>query len=238
MHRMSPSNRDNFFKDHMNVFAYYDKRNQKVSTINLWFNGYRILYGATIVKNFETYKNMPTGPDNPPDLNLIMSFFEDNIIDETRIITCFENFMKGYLLLNGIVVHKLAKVSKELKQAQRDRPVTIDEVFTPESFMQFDDTHPEKWETNFQTLNFSWMLKPSYQSIINLPADVLELIKSINEERNRLHFISMGEFQFGQSTIEKYGRIIEFADTVIKKCIIDLDSNMKDILSAIKQKKS
>lgn len=119
---MPPSQQDNSFKDHVNIFAYYDTRNQKVAAINLLFNGYRIFKGATIVRNFDVYKNMPSGPDSPPDINLIMSFFENNIIDETRIITCFENFMKGMLLLNGIVVHKLANVSKDLKQAQRADP--------------------------------------------------------------------------------------------------------------------
>jgi hypothetical protein len=227
---MPPTSQDNFFKDHMNVFAYYAKQNQKVAAINLWFNGYRILHGATIVKKFEVYKNMPTGPDNPPDLDLVMFFWEDNIMDKTRIVTCYENFMKGILLLNDVVVHKLVKASNELKKAQRGLPVTINEVFTPQSFMQFDASKPKSWETSFQTINFSWMLEPAYQKIINLPPDVLELIRSINEERNKLHFMSIGEFQFGDSTIEKYGRIIEFADTVIKKCILDLDGNIKGLL--------
>lgn len=233
---MPPSKQDDFFKDHVNLVAYYDTRNQKVAAINLLFNGYRLFKGATIVRNFDVYKNMPVGPDTPPDINLIMSFFEDSIIGETRIITCFENFMKAMLLLNGIVVHKLANVSKDLRQVQRERPVKIEEVFTPESFSQPNMADPGKWETNFQTLNFSWMLKPAYQSIINLPADVLELVRSINEERNKLHFILLGEFQFGKSTIEKYGRIIEFADTIIRKCILDLDINMKAMIEAMEKK--
>lgn len=93
---------------------------------------------------------------------------------------------------------------------------------------------PENCETNYQTLNFSWMLKPKYQAIINLPLDLLTIISEINEERNRLHFILSHTFSFGKTTIEKYHKIIEFADGIIKKCIIELDATMKPMLENLK----
>jgi predicted proteasome-type protease len=63
-----------------------------------------------------------------------------------------------------------------------------------------------------------------------LPIDILSIIKQINEERNKLHFISINEFQFGKPTIDKYSKVIDFANTTIKKCILDLDSNMKQMI--------
>ena len=138
--------------------------------------------------------------------------------------------MKGILILNGFVVHQLTDKNKALKYEQWARPIKIDELFNSLTFSNFTGTKPETWETNFQTLNFSWILKPKYQAVINLPIDILSIIKQINEERNKLHFISINEFQFGKPTIDKYSKVIDFANTTIKKCILDLDSNMKQMI--------
>jgi len=228
-----PSKSDSFFKDYINTFAYFHKNNQKIAAINLWTNGFKVFHGATIVKGFDIYEKIPFTETNPPDLKAIMPFINDSLMDDTRIITCFENFMKGVLIINDYVVHKLTNKNKALKYEQQKRPLKIAEVFNQTSFSNFDKTRPDMWETSFQTLNFSWMLKPKYQAIINLPNDVLSIIADINDERNKLHFISVGVFQFGKSTIEKYSKIIEFANVTIKKCILDLDSSMKAMLEKI-----
>ncbi len=228
-----PSNLNNSLKNHINTFAYFHKNNQKVAAINLWENGLKILHGATIVKSFDIYQNVQFSETRPPDFETLMPFINDSLMDATRVTTCFENFMKGILILNDCVVHKLTNKNKALKNEQVNRPIKVTEVFVVKSFSSFDPTKPELWETSFQTLNFSWMLKPKYQSIINLPTDILSIIMSINEERNKLHFISADEFQFGKSTIEKYSKIIAFANTTIMKCILDLDGNMKEMLEKV-----
>jgi hypothetical protein len=228
-----PSPTDTFFKNYINTFAYFHKNNQKISTINLWVNGFGIFHGATVVKDFETFKNIKFSETKPPDFDTIKSFIDDGLMDDTRIVTCFENFMKGILLLNDYVVHKLTDKNKTLKYEQRERPLKITEVFTQTSFSNFDPTRPSSWETSFQTLNFSWMLRAQYQTIIKLPDDILSIISEINEQRNKLHFISASEFGFSNATIEKYSKIIGFANITIKKCILDLDKNLKTMLEKI-----
>jgi hypothetical protein len=228
-----PSRSDNFFKDYINIFAYFHKNNQKIAAINLWVNGFKILHGATIVKDFDTYQNIQFTETEAPDFTTLKPFINDSLMDDIRITTCFENFMKGVLILNDCVVHKLSNKNKVLKYEQTERPLKIEEVFNSTSFSNFNATNPSLWETIFQTLNFSWLLKPKYQSIINLPPEILSIITNINEERNKLHFITLGEFQFGKPTIDKYSKIIEFANTTIKRCILDLDGNMKEILEKI-----
>ena len=227
-----PIKLENFFIDYINTFAYYRESNQKIAAINLWTNGYKILHGATVVKGFDIYKNVEFTETHPPDFEILSPFINDALMDDTRIITCFENFMKGLLILNDCVVHKI--IRKPLKYEQIERPIKIPEVFTEISFANFDKTKPELWETSFQTLNFSWMLKPNYQAVINLPKDILTIITAINEERNKLHFIKTELFQIGKPTIEKYSKIIEFANTTIRDCILNLDSNLKQMLDKIK----
>lgn len=228
-----PSKIDDFFIKYINTFAYYQKGNQNIAALNLMVNGYKILYGATIIKRFETYKSVEFTKENPPNFQTLLPFINDSLMDDTRIITCFENYMKGVLILNDFVVHLLTNKNKDLKYEQRDRPIKITEVFTPESFLHFNHSKPETWETIFQTLSFSWMLKLKYQDIINFPVDILSILTGINEERNKLHFISVDQFQFGKPTIDKYSKIINFANDIISRHILDLDATAKEMLDRI-----
>jgi hypothetical protein len=224
-----------FQKDYINTFAYMHENNLKVSAINLWANGYKILNGATIVKNFESYKSIEFKDFKKTDLKKLEPFIYDNLMDKIRIITCFENFMKGILLLNNYIVHKLTDKNKILKKVQKKRPININEIFTLNSFSDFDKDKRNFWETNKQTINFSCMIIPEYQKIINLPKEILEIIVEINEERNNLHFINIEEIKFGKSTIEKYSKIIEFSNNTIKKSIMDLDQNLKTLQIEMKK---
>ncbi len=234
---VEPANTEVMIQKYMHIFAYYHDYNRKVAALNLWVNGYRIFRGATIVKNFDIYKNIPYSKETRPDINTLYSFVADNIIDHTRIITCFENFMKGFLLLNNCVVHKLSNKNKMLKNAQMNRPIIVDELFSESSFKNFVQDKPEQWETTSNTVNFSWLLKPEYQKIINLPADIFSIIKDINDERNNLHFISVESFQFGKPTIDKYAKIIDFVEKIIYSSINELKQNL-DIIKRKMQNKS
>lgn len=83
---LHPSGED-FFLKYINIFAYYRPQNGKIAALNLIFNGLRFFDGARIIKKFDLYKSMPTEPDTTPDLNTVNFFFEESIMDETRIIT-------------------------------------------------------------------------------------------------------------------------------------------------------
>lgn len=91
--------------------------------------------------------------------------------------------MKAILLVNGYIAHKLGNVPNESKKAQRKRPTKVSEVFSEESFQAFDAGNLKSWFTSYQTVNFSWLLNPSYQEIISLPEDILTIITHLNNER-------------------------------------------------------
>lgn len=228
-----PSKNENLFEEHINIYAYYQKGNQKIAAINLLFNGFKILQDAKVVKDFDLYRSIQYTEVQRPQQEVIAPFINNSLMDDTKIIICFENYMKAILIHNDYVVHKVTDKLKNLKFEQRDRPLKISEVFQQSSFTSYNPLTPSICETNYQTLNFSWMLKPKYQVIINLPTDLLAIISEINEERNKLHFMLSHTFSFGEKTIEKYQKIIEFADATIKKCIIELDPTMKSRLDAL-----
>lgn len=219
--------KNDYLRHFPNIFTYLNKNDQKIAAITIWQNGLTLLNEARAVKEFDVFKNISFTELQPPNFEILFPFINDSLIDNIRIITCFENFMKGILIVNDYVVHKLTNKNKLLKNAQRNRPLKIFEVFTQSSFLNFEQTKPELFETYFQTVNFTWMLEPKYQEVINLPVDIISILVNLNAERNKLHFINRNTYRFGIATIENYSRIIDFANTTIKKRILDLENDLK-----------
>ncbi len=211
------------------IFSYFHPNNQKVAALNLWTNGHRIFINAKLIKDFDTFEAIPCGEYERPELAQVMPFMIENIIDKTRIITCFENFMKGVLMLQGFVVHKLSKKNTTLRNHQNSRPVRIAEVFTETSFTQFDAAKIEEHETTDQTIGFSTLLMPKYQEVLQIPKELLELLKEVNAERNKLHFITVTDFAIGKPIIENMRMIVNFVATVMVPQVLKLNQNMQYI---------
>lgn len=215
---------------YIHVLAYYREGNRKEVAINLWNNGYLVFHeGTRLVTEFEKYKNIPTSQDITPNVEDLAYFAFRKTMDYTQIITCFENFMKGVLLLNGYVVHKISsKQKKDLSDAQKDRPIKIEEVFTENSFEQYrkNDT-----ETTKETIYFSWLLKEKYQKVIQLPKDVCDILKRINKERNELHFMCQIQIIHTEQGIRDQQTLIDFVQKTIKPCMDSLDKNLSEVVN-------
>lgn len=216
-----------FKKKYFYLLCYFDLTNQKIATVNLWANGLRIYKNATCIKYFSDLQSLSFSEKHPPDINKLFPFVNDNIIDNTRIITCFENFMKGSLILNGFVAHILTMKHKDLKYQQKERPIKASEVFTESSFRLINTKNEKDFDITTQTVNFSWLLKEDYQKVFNLPRDVVSILKEINNTRNRLHFMSIEQYFIGQSTISNLSKVKNFVENVYTPRLIDLNSNLK-----------
>jgi hypothetical protein len=217
---------DSLNKKFFHLFCYYSATNSKVAAINLWLNGVRIFNNATCIKHFTELNNINFSQTEPPNLNQLFPFIDDNIIDNTRIVICFENFMKGVLMLNGFIAHVLSLKHKQLKKQQKNRPIKTDEVFIETSFKAVNTKEVNELDICNTTLNFSVLLKPEYQKIINLPLDILEFLKEINSIRNRLHFMSNSSYFIGKDTLINIEKIIKFAQNVIIPRTVDLQQHL------------
>jgi len=76
----------------------YLNDNKKIAAFNLWQDGLLILTKAKFFQQWDELKTL-----DPTDKSKILPFIHESIIDQTRIIICFENFMKGQLILNGFL---------------------------------------------------------------------------------------------------------------------------------------
>jgi hypothetical protein len=220
--------RELILKKYKHILCYYDKDNGKVASLNLWHNGIQIFNRATCIKDFDSLRKIEFR-SKTPDVNQMLPFVQEQIIDYTRIVTCFENFVKGCLILNGYVVHYLNKTKHgNLAKQQRMRPIAIPEVFQASSFIHLNVKEQNNdLEIESRTVNFSWLLKPEYQKELKLPRDVVEALVILNDERNRLHFITELEFELSQPMLNRIESLRNFVYDIMIPRMIDMDNYQK-----------
>jgi len=161
----------------------YLKDNKKIAAFNLWQDGLLILTKAKFFQQWDELKTL-----DPTDKSKILPFIHESIIDQTRIIICFENFMKGQLILNEFLVHQLSDRHPKLKQLQKKRPINIDEVINEKTFKNLSTKPKSKFDWTEYTLRISTLFSQKYQEILNLPPGILSFLEEINSKRNKLHF--------------------------------------------------
>ncbi len=209
------------------VLCYLDT-NRKVTSYNLWENGISAFKNATFYKEWKRIKKL-----DPCRFEETIPYIKDSIMEKTRVITCFENFMKGQLILDEFLVHKISKKHKQLKKDQEDRPVKVSELEDDETFKYLNLKEKQDFDWSDFTIPFLWMIRDRYQDKINLPTDIIETLKFINSERNHLHFISSVNFRWGSPVVEQYEQIIHFVDETMSSCL----ESLKHSLESIRKKK-
>ncbi|MDH3610103.1 MAG: hypothetical protein OEQ24_12795, partial [Gammaproteobacteria bacterium] len=110
------------------MLCYFDI-NRKQNAYNLWDNGITAFQNATFYKEWDRIKTL-----DHQNLDELLPLIKDSITEKTRIITCFENFMKGHLLMQDILVHRVSNRHKSIQKQQEDRPIYVREVKDEDTF--------------------------------------------------------------------------------------------------------
>lgn len=182
--------------------------------------GCKVFNGAYKVKNFDKFKEICHDVWNHKNRDEdLLPFLEEHIVDQLRVTTCFENMMKGILLCNGVVIHKISNEPAflDLHQQQKKRPIKMGEIFTEENLYKKEDGMVYCKGLTTQTINISTMLeKEQYVKMIDCPKDLLDAIREVNHERNSLHMLMKSGF-------------------VLSKELNRIDFLMKHVASTLKQ---
>ena len=119
----------------------------------------------------------------------ISKLAEDSLIEYTRIIVCFQNYMFAKLLYDGYLVHKINRNEfKDMSNNQKLKPIKIHD-FTKVSSCQTNNLGCEIWQgLENETINFSTLLKSGYQQAIQPPEIIHAVLKEYNKLRNQQHF--------------------------------------------------
>lgn len=133
--------------------------------------------------------------------NLLLDLMKDQLVDDFRIITYFENVMKAKLLLARVIIHRFQinngdeERFKQANKAQKKMPMSTSNIGTA----GITDADLSK-----RTIGMDLLLSPPYQKVIGLSEDVLRIVKDLNERRNKLHFNSFAEIAMGPSVMKDY----------------------------------
>ncbi|MBL7950415.1 MAG: hypothetical protein JNM62_01740 [Flavobacteriales bacterium] len=156
----------------------------------------------------------------------VLPFMMDWLIDEIRICLFFENFMKAELISQGAIIHtfrdpnplpkrrwcwqkqKLSK-AQQLHRAQQKNPIDARSIA---------DNGIIK-EPHRTTITMELMMSKNYQQTIRIPAEVLEVVKRYNRNRNKLHLTSEVGGQLGTKLIDELKLLDAFVDQQLKRIV-------------------
>ena len=120
----------------------------------------------------------------------LLGLTSDALIEYTRIIVCFQNYMFAKLLVEGYLVHKIdSNIFRSLAKKQQSKPAKITDFAGHSSYeMNSKEYIILRGLKKDETLNFSTLLKEKYQEIIKLPQIIQATLKDYNRVRNFQHF--------------------------------------------------
>jgi hypothetical protein len=146
------------------------------------------------------------------------------IIDDIKIVTCFELYFKAKLLYNGFLVHLIKNNPKvkNLLRNQRERPVEISDYLAIDDYqVNLEKRHKYLPFLTKNTLGFGTLLSEEYSRVfLNEESEVLELLSEIKERRNRLHYI---EAHHERVSTDEIDILIDFANRTLVKDILNKD---------------
>ncbi len=159
----------------------------------------KIFEGVYKVKHYDKFKEVceAVWADKSKDEDAI-PFLEEHVIDQIRIITCFENLFKGFLLNKGFLIHVVSNELDfiSLHKEQKKRPLKINEVMNEQNFY-VKDKYPHFKGLTTNTLNFSTLIeKEEYVKGLEVDKRLFDVLKTINQQRNSLHMLMKTEFTF------------------------------------------
>jgi len=178
--------------------------------LSLMFFGKNEVLRATIFKRLteveEIYRLHDPSYMDAAKQRLLNDLMMDQLVDDFRIITYIENVMKAKLLLEQIIIHRFQINNGDV---QRFKEADKSQKKMPMSALNIVHAGIKDADLSKRTIGMDMLLSPPYQKVIGLSADVLRVVKEINERRNKLHFNSFTEFAMGPSLIKDYRALQE-----------------------------
>lgn len=131
------------------------------------------------------------------------------VFDVIKIGIVFENFFKAKLLLNDYLIHKInhkeKKGLKEIAKEQNARPIDKKEI------REIIGNHERISDyLSDNTISYSTILnKKNYYRIFMVDNAVVDFLKGLNKERNKLHLLYSETIVLSKKEVELFEKIID-----------------------------
>jgi len=185
------------------------KRHQTVQSLisfgaNLFKSAYIIENIAALEKVLTLNKNKPSPPQQL--VSELEPFIWQRLIDDIKIITCFENVMKSQLIFKNFIVHK---IEGNLKAEQENSPIAKSKI--PDFKINGNTL------TKF-TLKVSKILeKKSYYDQLSISKNTRNALIKMNKGRNQLHLLETYSSSFNLDEVEDLKEMNSYIDYLINK---------------------
>ncbi len=212
-------------------YCYIDETHSKFIALQLVDTAYKLFNRAYVIRHFDELdmKHQETvskgvsilNKEYPPDF--FFKITTEIFIDMILICTAFENYMKAKLLMEGYIVHCIKKKCNTIKLREKQNryiPVTIKDLKDKEKSQKNKGGYMHFPSIDERTLGISKLLRSEYQSVLNIPQDVVAILRTFNEKRNQLHF-NMGNV-FAHSEIRQVKILKEYVESKMKEFHNDL----------------
>lgn len=160
--------------------CYVNEIGRKVAAARLLSSGYAILLNTSIIKHYKEQLQIDF---------YTWFFYNEYIIDLTRIQVCFEHYLKALFLLKGFVV-KFKKSGKQRAENLQDPNTKLVLIADLRSNFEFtympNKQYNEIAELSRKTISFDHLIKRT--TIQLMPQDVVNVLLQYKEIRNILHY--------------------------------------------------
>lgn len=187
------------------IYLNEEKRSQTVQSLISF--GANLFKSAYIIDNIEFLEKILKINNNPVPSQRFMSelkpFIWQRLVDDIKIVTCFENVMKSQLIFKNFIVHK---IDGNLKAEQNNSPIDKTKMFK-----QSGNTL-----TKF-TVNVSKILETkSYYDQLSISENIRNALIKMNKSRNQLHLLETYSSSFSIGEVEVLKEMNLYIDYLIK----------------------
>jgi hypothetical protein len=185
--------------------SYIEPIRRKFIACSLLTFAFKQFSDATIINELEKIINFYRNNEQDYILKNFPVTFKnvlfDSLIDSIKIGICFENYFKAKLLLNGFIIHKI-KVNNKLLNAQKERPVSVNEITELTSAEAIPILANNLQQT---TINYSWLLEKSdYYRHFDVDSALIDFLKQLNNKRNELHLMLGERVTLSRAIVSNY----------------------------------
>lgn len=166
----------------------------------------------------------------------VRSLTSDALCEYFRIIVSLQNYMQALLLKEQYLIHKIDHQKHQaLSKKQGDEPIKISDFVSESNYEENGQGVNILQGIQNKTINFSSLLKTSYQEVVAFPDLILQVTKNYNEVRNLNHFhikettaplISEGS---GCGSVEQIEQLNRFVENNMRKLLSDLEGQLPAI---------
>ena len=193
---------------------------RKVVALNMIVNGYGIFRSASVIKELDNIEKALEQVHVDPSryfLGDAVTALDPPILDATKILLCFENFLKAELLLRGIVIHKIESNGVpsdvlSMSKDQKKRPITLVEYKKGEGISRKKNFLELKHLRNGTLGIYTLINVDEYRKRFKLPRKLFDALERIRIKRNSLHFLTFESFVFNRGIIAEYKLINSYVN--------------------------